>query len=224
MISEISDEATVDTTLTTITNQLGFERFAYLSCQFDWALAVSDYAKDWQKRYFQAQFEKIDPIVAIAKLRMLPFAWSGSRDILQDGEEVTRFWGEAAEFGIRSGITIPIKTAFGHVSMLTLASSIPDAVTDDDFDPLAAINVVKQLQAQIETLRVLPTAKTAFHLTEKEIDYLGWIAQGKTMEETAAIMEVKYNSVRITIENAKKRCGAVTTVQLVALAVRHGLI
>nr|WP_245449284.1 autoinducer binding domain-containing protein [Ensifer sp. NM-2] len=42
-----------------------------------------------------------------------------------DEKERRKFFGEAAEFGIH-GITIPIKTGFGRMAMLTLASSEMD--------------------------------------------------------------------------------------------------
>ncbi|TIU50110.1 MAG: hypothetical protein E5W19_10345 [Mesorhizobium sp.] len=41
---------------------------------------------------------------------------------------------QAGDFGIRSGITIPIRTAFGHMFMLTVASHKPSLSLERDID------------------------------------------------------------------------------------------
>ncbi len=60
--------------------------------------------------------------------------------------------------------------------------------------------------------------------TPKEAKYLRWIEAGKTAEEIAEIEGVKYNTVRINLENAKKRFGVYNITQLTAIAIRRQLI
>ena len=47
---------------------------------------------------------------------------------------------------------------------------------------------------------------------------------GKTVEDTAKIEDVKYNTVRIALAEARRRYDLCNNTQLVAQAIRRGLI
>jgi LuxR family transcriptional activator of conjugal transfer of Ti plasmids len=130
----------------------------------------------------------------------------------------------AADFGIRSGITIPIRAANGSTSMFTLASDKSSLELERDIDPVAAAAAVGQLHARMCLLPLTPTAQHPAWLDPKEAAYLNWISVGKTMEEAADLEGVKYNSVKSKLEEARKRFQIHTMPHLVALAIRAGLI
>lgn len=223
-ISSIHDEPTLSKMLAEVTVELGFDSYAYLNLQTNRTLAVSNYSKEWQTRYFQSKYDKVDPVLAAGKSKMRVFAWSSEAGQKNASGEVKRFWSEAIEFDIRSGITIPVRTGHGHMSMLTFASRRERAGTDCEIDAVTAAALVGQLHGRMEALKVAPTCQNELYLRPKEVSYLRWAAEGKSMEEIAAIHGVKYNSVKINFENAKKRFNALTLTQLVALAIRQGLI
>ncbi|MFK4772108.1 hypothetical protein ACI3K0_29235, partial [Rhizobium sp. ZW T2_16] len=85
-------------------------------------------------------------------------------------------------------------------------------------------SAVGQLHAHIEHLRVRPTIEEQVYLTPKEATYLRWIELGKTVDETADLEQVKYSTVRITLDGAKERYNLTNNTQLVGLAIRRGLI
>lgn len=223
-ILAIRDETTLKKTLSDVTRDFGFHAYAYLSVLTNWVVAVSNYPSDWQTAYFQHGYDKLDPIVITAKTGMKAFVWSSDVGRKQAPEIVRRFWDEAAEFDIRSGVTIPVRTSFGHMAMLTFASKHPGMVSKRGIDAVTAAAVVGQLHGRVETLNVQPTSEKRLNLRPKEINYLHWAAEGKSMEEIADIQGVKYNSVKINIENAKKRSGTRNLIQLVSLAIRQGVI
>lgn len=66
----------------------------------------------------------IDPVVTIAERAMHPFRWSQIESAGSTPETV-RFFGDAAAFGIRSGVSIPMRGGFGRTALLTLASDRP---------------------------------------------------------------------------------------------------
>jgi LuxR family transcriptional activator of conjugal transfer of Ti plasmids len=109
------------------------------------------------------------------------------------------FYAHAPDFGIRSGITIPIKTANGSMSMFTLASEKLAIDLDREIDAVAAAATVGQIHVRISFLRTTPSAGDAVWLAPKEATYLRWIAVAKTMEEIADVEGVKYNSVRVKL-------------------------
>jgi LuxR family transcriptional activator of conjugal transfer of Ti plasmids len=108
--------------------------------------------------------------------------------------------------------------------MLTFASSKPKLTMEREIDAIAAASAVGQLHAHIEHLRVKPTIEEQVYLTPKEATYVRWIELGKTVDETADLEQVKYSTVRITLDGVKERYNLTNNTQLVGLAVRRGLI
>ncbi|RVP75983.1 autoinducer-binding protein, partial [Sinorhizobium meliloti] len=105
--------------LTELARELGFEYYAYLNLQPVGTFAVSNYSPEWQDRYFSKSFSEIDPVVLIAKSTMRAFTWSSENTRKVKSRRVRQFYLDAAGFGIRSGITIPVATAFRRIAMLT---------------------------------------------------------------------------------------------------------
>lgn len=70
------DERGVKSALQRIATKAGFNAYAYLSLQAEMPKAISSYADEWQQRYFERRYSKIDPVVRDAHGRMEAFAWS----------------------------------------------------------------------------------------------------------------------------------------------------
>ncbi|RUV47544.1 autoinducer-binding protein, partial [Mesorhizobium sp. M5C.F.Ca.IN.020.29.1.1] len=123
--------------LTDAVRELGFDCYAYLNIQPVRTYTVSNYAVEWQQRYFDRDYKDIDPVVKTARTTLEAFTWATVTP-RKVSSRVRAFYAEAGDFGIRSGITIPIRTAFGHMSMLTVASHKPSLSLERDIDQLAA--------------------------------------------------------------------------------------
>jgi LuxR family transcriptional activator of conjugal transfer of Ti plasmids len=155
---------------------------------------------------------------------MRAFSWSGDALRSSLSAKERGFFSDASDYDIRSGVSIPIAAPNGAISMLTFASSKPKLVMERDINAIAAASAVGQLHAHIEHLRVRPTIEEQVYLTPKEATYLRWIELGKTVDETADLEQVKYSTVRITLDGAKERYNLTNNTQLVGLAIRRGLI
>ncbi|QTG17146.1 transcriptional regulator TraR (plasmid) [Agrobacterium tumefaciens] len=218
------DECILKTGLADVADHFGFTGYAYLHIQHKHIIAVTNYHHDWRSLYFDKKFDALDPVVKRARSRKHVFAWSGEQERPRLSTEERAFYAQAADFGIRSGITIPIRTANGSMSMFTLASEKTAIPLDREIDAVAAAAAVGQLHARISFLRITPTAEDAAWLDPKEATYLRWIAVGKTMEEIADVEGVKYNSVRVKLREAMKRFDVRSKAHLTALAIRRKLI
>ncbi|MDR6101829.1 LuxR family transcriptional activator of conjugal transfer of Ti plasmids [Agrobacterium larrymoorei] len=218
------DETTFKNALADLAQQAGFNAFAYLHVQPGHTVAVSNYHPEWRSVYFRRKYSAIDPVVNRAKSLKRVFAWSGDREKTRLTEAERAFYSHAAEYGIRCGITIPVKAAYGSISMFTLASDKPEIALNHDIDPVAAAAAVGQLHARMTFLPLMPGIQDPAWLDPKEAAYLQWIAVGKTMEEVADIEGVKYNTVKSKLEETRKRLDVHTMPHLVALAIRAGLI
>jgi LuxR family transcriptional activator of conjugal transfer of Ti plasmids len=146
-----------------LTAELGFESYAYLYVQPRRSFAVSNYHPDWQRRYFDRDYQAIDPVVRTAKSTLRAFTWDSESSRRLATKEGRRFNSEAGDFGIRSGITIPVRTACRHLSMLTLASRRPFLSLERDIDQVAAVTAVAFLHARFEECAKPASAEETFH-------------------------------------------------------------
>jgi LuxR family transcriptional activator of conjugal transfer of Ti plasmids len=218
------DQGKIEDALSQLAELSGFSGYAYLNIQPSHTLAFSSYHPDWQSAYFKRKYVLIDPVVKRAKSMKRTFTWGGEQEMLRLSKAERSFFASAAEFGIRSGLTVPVRTANGAISMFTMASEKPSLSNDQEIDPIAAASAVAQLHARITCLQAKPTSESAAYLEPKEATYLRWIAVGKTMEEVAKLEGVKYNTVRVKLAETKKRFNVYTTTHLLALALRLKLI
>jgi LuxR family transcriptional activator of conjugal transfer of Ti plasmids len=222
-VSLAHDETTVKTTLGKLSREAGFCTYAYLSLQAGTQIAISNYDPDWQQRYFEKSYAGIDPVVRNAKDQLEAFAWSNEASTRMSKER-RAFYGEAAEFGIRSGITIPIRTGFGRMAMLTLASKETECAKAPAINPVLAASAVALLHSRLERLGTKPTHHTPIRMKSDELTCLRWSAEGKSMKAIAIIENTSYANVAFFLRNAKSALGATTLPQATAMAKELGLI
>lgn len=217
------DEAVVKATLEKLSLEAGFGAYAYLNLQAETQTAISNYDVDWQQRYFEKSYALIDPVIRNARDQLEAFAWSNKAS-LKMSKERRNFYGEAGDFGIRSGITIPIKTGFGRRAMLTLASDDADFAMGQAFNPALAASAVAQLHSKLEVLGAKPTHHTPIRMKSDELTCLRWSAEGKSMKAIAIIENTTYSNVAFFLRNAKSALGATSLPQATAMAKEFGLI
>lgn len=217
------NDVSVAATLERLTVEAGFRYFAYLNVQTARQTAISNYAEAWQGRYFERGYASIDPVVLKAKSRPNAFAWS-NREVPRTNRKRREFYGEAAEFGIRSGISVPIDTGFGNLAMLTLASGEAEVAEGRSLDPVKAAASFGQVHALIETMWRQPQRGTPLHLKADQLTCLRWSAEGKTMMDIASIENMKYSTVAFHIKNAKEALGVTAIQHATALAKELDLI
>ncbi|MBA8853462.1 LuxR family transcriptional activator of conjugal transfer of Ti plasmids [Ochrobactrum intermedium] len=218
------DEGILKLALATFSEQIGFSGYAYLSIQPGRSVAISNYHPKWQSDYFKRGYLAIDPVIRRSKSLKRAFIWSGQQQTPRPSKAERSFYAHAADFGIRSGITVPIKAAYGSIAMFTLASEKPAIDLDREIDAVEAASAVAQLHARINLADPSPSIEEPIDLDPKGAAYLSWIAVGKTMEEAADLEGVKYNSVRVKIAETKKRFDVHTLPHLTAVAIRRKLI
>ncbi len=224
-LSSVSQsEEALKEALTGLVGELGFDRYAYLYVQPKLTRAISNYELAWQKRYFDARFAEIDPVVKTARAKLRAFTWSLEASRRSSSSELRRFYSEAAEFGICSGVSIPIRTACRHMSMLTLASHKPSLTLKKDIDPVAAATAVAFLHAKITQLHAHPTAGETTDLRPMQASCLKWSSQGMTMAEIAEIENISFSTANFHLNNARKALDARSLQQATATAAKLGLI
>lgn len=222
-VSLAADEKSVTVVLQNLANEAGFEMFTYVSLQANTHKVLSTYPEIWQQRYFDELYVSADPIMLGLRYRTDPFAWSNATEGRLNKKQ-RKFFAEAAEFGIRSGISIPVRSGFGQMAMLTLASSEHSYAESRSITPSLAAAAVGQMHARIDILELKPRLHAPVELTPGQLTCLRWNAEGKTADDIADIEKTSAHNVRFHLKGAKRALGASTLTQAARIATMLGLI
>lgn len=217
-----ADEASFERVAVRITHRLGFRSFAYLRLAAESPALISSYPKSWTERYFGLKYQNVDPVVRRAAAEHDVFAWDGSV-VQSENRQLKRFFDEATAFGIRSGVTVPIRSGFGRMAAFTVATTETIADTERlvsecvDVLRLAGLYFHAHVTARIE---LREKANNGAILTQRERQCLSWIARGKTVADVAVLVEISPRTVAFHLENARRKLNAGSIAQCVLEAFR----
>lgn len=216
------DERTLKQAIKNFANAAGFERFAYLNVRAGNTHALSNYPAEWQRIYLDNEYTTIDPVVILAKRSMLPFLWSQQANS-GVAPKAIQFFSEAADFGIRSGISIPVRGTFGRMAMLTLASDKWSADFVEIRNAIHAITAVAFVHVHLNRLMGRPK-RSNIELTPRQSLCMTWASLGKTTTETAHLLGISARSVRFYLDELRDKLGADNLTHAVRLAIEQQLI
>lgn len=221
-----NDEVALRNVAERVAAGLGFKWFAYLGIHEAQTVWLSNYPREWIERYFEQGYEHIDPVVKQARQQRNAFAWTGEGQQKLRGTPLNRFFAEARDFDIGSGLTVPIRSGFGRTTALTFSTDAKGVEAEKTVtSPTELVELIglyfhARVEAQIRTAVGFPDHT----LSQREAECLGWAARGKTMAETAAIVGLTPRTISFHLENARQKLDASNVTQAVAMALRRGLI
>lgn len=177
-------------------------------------------SEEWRKLYFSKGYMYQDPIVQATLRSTTGFAWGevGGAETLD--AQARRLMGEAREFGLGDGFTVPLATLEEERGGLTFAGPrLEISPAQRGVLTLLASYVVGQ------TLLIDggPT-KHRIGLTPRERESLQWAAEGKTDWEIGELMGISQHGADFHLRSARVKLGCVTRTQAVAEGLRRGLI
>ncbi|WP_454011590.1 autoinducer binding domain-containing protein [Aquamicrobium terrae] len=202
----------------------GFNYYAYLNLRGQESFAVSNYPKEWQDRYIQMNYLRIDPVVTKAKHGPPIFSWSVEEAKRMGRRDVTQFYKDAERFGIRSGLSVSVPVGFKDRMVFTLASDKPTVHLDDDPDPVTAAIAVAFVHSRLGMATRDAALATDIRLSPREAECLRWFADGMSMPDIADTLGIGYRSVRSYLDEATRKLGAANSRQAATTAIRLGLI
>lgn len=211
-----------------ITEHLGFRWFAYLRLSDDAQTLISSYPRSWTDRYFRLGYQQIDPVVRRARDESGLFSWGRGTPDVTGNREQRRFFDEAMTFGIRSGVTVPIRGGFGRVAAFTMASDESTASVERllsgrrDLYQLVGLYFHVHVTAKVRTIENRPEARGL--LTQRERQCLAWAARGKTVADTAILVGIASRTVVFHLEKARRKLNASSIAQCVGEAMRRGML
>ncbi|MEM0948804.1 MAG: LuxR family transcriptional regulator [Pseudomonadota bacterium] len=186
--------------------------------------AALTYSPDWVERYIDADYARIDPVVQGCYRRFVPVNWKA---LDWSGKPQRSFMGEAIDAGVgNQGFSVPIRGPSGQFAMFTVS----DRATDDEWDAyttehmrslILAAHFVNQKALEIERgTDELPQKS----LSPRETDTLRMLAMGYSRAQAADAMTISEHTLRVYLESARNKLGAMNTTHAVARALSMGLI
>ncbi len=188
---------------------------------------ISGYPDEWYARYTKQGYMLIDPAVKHCDTHNTPLIWEFMEFSDKQAQRAKKFMSEAAEFGLRSGITIPIHGAHGEVAVLSMVRE--EEAQKSRSLILSSMPTIQFLSFYIhEGVRnVMSTGSTAvgqIQLTNREKECLLWAAEGKSSWEISKILNISENTVIFHIKNTSKKLNVANRQQAIARAIAYGLI
>ena len=203
---------------------LGFDRWMYTSFAdaVQTPFLVGDYPRDWLDHYDRQGYFALDPVVRHCRMRATPCLWSSGPTARHIGP-TTPFFREAARFGLRVGVSLPIHGPHGQWNMISVATNTvpekPIALRE-----LAHLHLLAAFVHEAGQ-RLAPSATVApVHLTQRELDSLRWAAEGKTSWEIGQLLGIGERTVVFHLGNAATKLGVIGRRQAVSRAIALQLI
>ncbi len=204
---------------------LGFDFYAYAvrhSIPFTRPKTeiYGSYPQSWMERYHQQNYAAIDPAVLNGLRSTEMVVWS---DALFGKGSV--LWGEAREWGLRVGATLPIRTPDGGLSLLSVArESTAISLVEREEIRLRLRCIIELVTMRLGELGHPSTQSEQLELSAREREILQWTADGKSSGEIAVILSISVNTVNFHLKVIQKKFGAANKTLAAAYAAVLGLI
>lgn len=171
---------------------------------------ITNYAEPWRGYYMQHHYDTCDPILLHAWRYSDPFEWGP--DFGGDCSFARMFFGEAAEFGICYGYTIPIRFWHGRFAAMTFATGRCHSAFSNRIRGHALGLKMIALQFHLQSSEKLEIRHMvgAAPLTKREYQCLYWATKGKSFADIGEMLHISPHTVRYHIDHAKAKLGVRT--------------
>lgn len=189
----------------------------------DGQLATTTYSAAWIARYLDAGYVRIDPVVEAARGAYVPIDW---KTLDWSSKRRKAFLREAMSAGIgNQGYTIPVRGPNSQFAMFTLNKSCSDEEWErfkENYNSDLLIISHYYHQKVAEVVGVSKTQKTM--LSSREHEALKGLSLGKNRATIAHDLGVSENTLRVYIDSARHKLGALNTAHAVAISISKGLV
>ncbi len=182
------------------------------------------YSSDWVDRYLEMDYLRMDPVIFGCFQRFTPVNW---KQLDWSGKAARAFFQEAISYGVgNQGYTIPIRGPNGQFALFTANDDCSDDEWEDFIDRNGRDLMViahefnkKALEFENGDTRV-PTPA----LSPRELSAMTYLAKGFSRAQAADELQISEHTLRVYIEAARHKLGAINTTHAVARALSSGII
>lgn len=206
-------------------DHLGVDHLAY-----HWVDSAGDqygcgtYSIAWQERYVAQNYQRLDPVVVGCFQRFHPVDW---KSLDWSSKAARAFQLEAMEYGVgNQGYSVPVRGPNGQFALFTVNHSCDDdvwaAFTEKHQRALVLVaHYLNEKALEFEPDRQPDQAQS---LSPREVDAMTLLAIGYSRAQVAQTLSISEHTLRVYIESARFKLGALNTTHAVARALTRGLI
>lgn len=182
------------------------------------------YSQEWVDRYLEKDYLRMDPVIYGCFQRFAPVNW---KHLDWSGRAAREFFREAVEYGVgNQGYTIPTRGPNGQFALFTVSHSCADQEWEDFLKHHArALMIVAHEFNQRAMLSELGEGGMVTPvLSPRELSAITCLAKGLSRAQAAAELNISEHTLRVYIEAARHKLGALNTTHAVARALSSGII
>ncbi len=224
-----ADKSEIHTICTNFCHGMGFEYFLYGVCiptslSYPNFLYITNYSADWRAHYNHQSYMSIDPTVIHCFTQVTPLHWKHATRF-DSSKIVKQFMDEAANIGLKNGISFPLHNTTGETVIFSLAS-------ENKF--MQQVGIAVESYGQLFTGYLHEAVKRIYpqefshdikvQLTPREKECLIWSADGKTSWEISQILSISERTVIYHIQNVVKKLGVTNRQHAIAKAITSGVV
>ncbi|WP_347905804.1 autoinducer binding domain-containing protein [Pseudomonas purpurea] len=205
--------------------RLGFDYYAYgVRHSVPFTRPKTDiygsYPKHWLEHYQQNNYATIDPSIMNGLRSTQMMLWN---DALFENSPC--LWSEAQDWGLRFGVTLPMRSPNNTLSVLSLARTYtPIGAAECEHIRLRLHCIVEVLNSRLADIGHQQTTSELIELSLREREVLQWTADGKSSGEIALILGISVNTVNFHLKVIQKKFGAANKTLAAAYGAALGLI
>ncbi len=181
---------------------------------------LNNYPVSWQERYAQAGYLQVDPTVAHGRRSQKPIIWTDQ--VFADAQGL---WDEARAHGLSVGWAQSSLDILGAGGMLTLSRSCESLSPQELEAKQQRMRWLVQV-AHLAFSRLLRCNQTngSHNLSGRELEVLKWLADGKSAQDIADILNLSKNTVDFHIKNSVTKLQVPNKTAAVVRAALLGLL
>ena len=225
-LEKASDPGELQEAIVALRDHFRIDHLAYHWLSADGAqFSVGTYPPDWIRHYLERDYLRVDPVVLGCYQRFHPVDW---KRLDWSGKAVRAFFAEARKHGVgNQGFSVPLRGPNGQFALFTANHDCDDeawrAFTQAHCRELILIaHDFNRKALEFEPERA--EAGKTLSLSPREVDALTLLALGYGRAQVAETLAISEHTLRVYIESARFKLGAINTVHAVARALSRGLI
>jgi DNA-binding CsgD family transcriptional regulator len=182
------------------------------------------YSEEWQQKYITENYLRIDPVIQGCYQRFHPVDW---KRLDWSSKAAREFLKVSAEYGVgNQGFSIPIRGPNGQFALFTINHSCGDEewakfTHDNRRDLILIAHYFNEKALDFEPVRQPEQQQS---LSPREVDAMTLLAIGYSRAQVANSLAISEHTLRVYIESARFKLGALNTTHAVARAMSRGLI
>lgn len=225
-LAHITSEIGVFRHLEDLAERSGFACFALITLPVSSQERLEEnvLASNWPPEFLRAYddmrpFREV-PLFARLRVTSAPVAWTlgeGENQPTVRSSEARRLFQHQ---NYRSGLALPVGSPDGARAVVFLAGDRPPLDREELAELVLSVTYAYDRYCRLKHEPETTPAK----LSERELQVLGWAANGKTSAEIATILSLSDHTVNSYLNSAMRKLDCVNRTQLVAKALRLRLI